>query len=157
MKKSLVFIMSLFVIMVLAACGSTSNEVESEVEKDEKETEEVAEKETKENVDVNDVENIMILSMSEGDKLIDISIENDEIKVIVDIEESDISPRDVWASNIYSLASDELLNNFKGWNTFTVEYIDIGTVSMDRSQSELDEYGEYFPSEKIDEILNIKY
>lgn len=90
MKKSLVFIMSLFVIMVLAACGSTSNEVESEVEKDEKKTEEVAEKETKEksNESVSEViydDNNIVITYLGIEKESD-SIFGDSIKIKFDVE-----------------------------------------------------------------------
>ncbi|WP_051865538.1 hypothetical protein [Metabacillus indicus] len=81
------------------------------------------------------------------------SFENGEIKAIADISGYDIgSPEDVAVSS-YANLSDELLF-YTGWETLTVTFINVGTVSMNRSEKETNEYGDYFPTMEIEERLN---
>ncbi len=94
--------------------------------------------------------------MGEGDKLIGASIDNGEIKAIIELASDDLFPEEVMASTRYSQLSDELLAH-EGWETLTIEYVNVGIVSMDRSEKESNEYGDYFSTEKIDEVLGIVY
>ncbi|MGP1909372.1 hypothetical protein ACTSEZ_14505 [Metabacillus sp. JX24] len=81
------------------------------------------------------------------------SFENGEIKAIADLSGYDIgSPEDVAVSS-YAKLSDELLF-YTGWETLTVTFLNVGTISMNRSEKETNEYGDYFPTMEIEERLN---
>lgn len=177
MKRTLILIVSLFATMILTACGNTSTDelteiqTESEVETDEVDAQENKMKNAKkENEDTDEsnasaedtlsleeLEEIIEYSaIGEGDKLVSVAFENDEIKVVIDMKPQDLLPEKFMASTTYSRLSDELLKH-EGWEILTVEFVDVGTVSMNRSEKESNEYGDYFPIMKIDEILGIEY
>lgn len=52
----------------------------------------------------------------------------------------------------YQGASDALLT-VEGWNTLTIDFVDVGTISMNKSEKESNEYGDYFPVASITEKL----
>lgn len=177
MKRTLILIVSLFAAMILTACGNTSTDelteiqTEAEVETDEVETQENKMKnEKKENEDTDESnasaedtlsleeleEIIKYNAIGEGDKLVSVALEDDEIKVVIDMDPQGLLPEKFMASTTYSRLSDELLKH-EGWEILTVEFVDVGTVSMNRSEKESNEYGDYFPIMKIDEMLGIEY
>ncbi|MEY9976333.1 hypothetical protein [Lysinibacillus sp. RC79] len=84
--------------------------------------------------------------MGENDKLISLTVENGEIKAVIDLAPNkfNLPPEDI-AVSMYSQASDALLEE-EGWKTLTIEYVDIGTVSMNISEKQSNELGMYnFP------------
>lgn len=90
----------------------------------------------------------------EGDELISSEIVEKEVRAVINLAPSDLLPADQLAVTRYSQVSDELLN-YENWETLKVEYVDIGTISMQRSETETNEWGmTYFPSEVIDSKLN---
>ncbi|MFC9540756.1 hypothetical protein ACFTQ7_12820 [Lysinibacillus sp. NPDC056959] len=92
--------------------------------------------------------------MGENDKLISLTVENGEIKAVIDLAPNrfNLPPEDI-AVSMYSQASDALLEE-EGWNTLTIEYVDVGTVSIDISEKESNEIGMYyFPVAIITERL----
>ncbi|MEK3886234.1 hypothetical protein [Bacillus sp. FSL K6-3431] len=53
----------------------------------------------------------------------------------------------------YSQASDELLDR-EGWELLTIEYVEVGTISMNRLEKETNEYDmDYFPTDTIEERI----
>lgn len=56
------------------------------------------------------------------------------------------------AVNGYSQLADELLKH-EGWQTLTVTYANVGSVSMNRNEKETNEIGDYFPTLKIEERM----
>lgn len=92
-------------------------------------------------------------ALSDGDKITDLSIENNEIKMVIELAESMLPPKDM-AITVYSAASDELLNH-EGWEVLTIEFKGVGTVSMNRSEHETNDFGlPYFPMKEIEKRLH---
>lgn len=155
-----------------------TNESESEIEEEEKKDEELSEQaeetiqtledddeeiEIEHDSDTEDVtleedevtELLEFAALGENDRITDLRIENGEILAKVEIGDNDMfDDKSILAENVYSRAGDELLE-YEDWEVLTIEFLDIGRVSLDRFESETNEYGmHYFPSEKIIEQLN---
>jgi len=164
-------------VLVLSACGSDAEEASKpqldleknkvytekiELNKEEvDETTELIEEEEKDiedtddSVDVNDLDEVQTrelleyAALGDDDNLTDLVIENGEIKAIVEIGDNEIiDDKSLLAETVYSRAGDELLQR-GGWDILTIEFVDIGNVSMKRDEKESNEYGDYFPLEKI--------
>ncbi|RXZ77362.1 hypothetical protein EBB07_31415 [Paenibacillaceae bacterium] len=92
-------------------------------------------------------------AIGEGDKVVSVSVENGEIKAVIELLPHDrISAKDLAVSS-YSQASDALLDE-DGWDQLTIEYVGIGKASMNRSEKETNEYDmDYFPTITIIERL----
>ncbi|MCM3569341.1 hypothetical protein [Neobacillus mesonae] len=91
-------------------------------------------------------------SLGENDELNNVSFENGEIKATIQLAPMEqFSPEDL-AVNGYSQLSDELLN-YEGWKILTVTYPGAGTISMNRNEKETNNFGDYFPTLKIEERL----
>lgn len=91
-------------------------------------------------------------SIGENDKLNNVSVENGEIKANIVLASNSLFPAKDMAVNKYSQLSDELLKH-EGWQTLTVTYANIGSISMTRNEKETNEIGDYFPVLKIEERL----
>ena len=92
-------------------------------------------------------------ALTDGDKIIDLSVENNEIKAVIELAESVVPLKDI-AITVYSAASDELLNH-EGWEVLTIKFEGVGTVSMNRSEHETNDFGmPYFPRKEIEKNLN---
>ncbi|MCM3743197.1 hypothetical protein M3193_03495 [Sporosarcina luteola] len=86
------------------------------------------------------------------DKLVSTTIENEEIRAVIKMApDARFSAEDL-AVTRYSQLSDELLDH-EGWQTLTIEYVGVGTISMNRMERESNEYGDYFPSMEIENRL----
>lgn len=93
-------------------------------------------------------------ALGEGDIITDLVIEDEEVKVTIEIADSDIfDDKSLLAETVYSRAGEELLE-LDDWEVLTIEFVDIGNVSINRSETESNEFGEYFPLEKIIEQLD---
>lgn len=102
---------------------------------------------------VDDVKEIIeYYSIGENDKLNNVSVENDEIKANIVLASNNLFPAKDMAVNSYSQLADELLKH-EGWQTLTVTYVNIGSISMTRNEKETNEVGDYFPVLKIEERL----
>ncbi|MES1046322.1 hypothetical protein HYI36_00885 [Bacillus sp. Gen3] len=92
--------------------------------------------------------------MSEDDKIVSVSVEGGEIKAVIELAPSELISIEDSAIVTYSSVSDELLTH-KGWEQLTIEFRNVGTVSMNRSEKETNEFDmDYFPSAVIEEKLN---
>ncbi|OPA02147.1 hypothetical protein BHL27_07335 [Bacillus cereus] len=91
-------------------------------------------------------------SIGENDKLNDVAVENGEIKATIVLASNNLFPAKDMAVNRYSQLSDELLKH-EGWQTLSVTYANIGSISMTRNEKETNEIGDYFPVLKIEERL----
>ncbi|GEM_PF-1901679 len=92
--------------------------------------------------------------MGEDDKLISLTIENGEIKAVIDLAPSkfNLPPKDI-AVTTYQMASEALLEE-EGWSTLTIEFVGVGTISMNISEKQSNELGMYyFPVAVITERL----
>lgn len=88
-------------------------------------------------------------ALGEGDSLTSLVIENGEIKAIVEIGDNEIfDDKSMLAEVIYASAGEELLQE-DGWEVLTIEFVDVGKVSMSHDEKESNEYGDYFPIEEI--------
>lgn len=92
-------------------------------------------------------------SIGENDNLNKVSFENGEVKATIVLAPNELFSAKDLAVNAYSQLSDELLN-YEGWQILTVTYANIGTISMNRNEKETNEFGDYFPTVKIEERLN---
>lgn len=54
----------------------------------------------------------------------------------------------------YSSISDNMLS-VEGWDTLTINFENVGEISFKRDEAESNEYGSYFPTERIMEKLGI--
>ncbi|MBO0586345.1 membrane lipoprotein lipid attachment site-containing protein [Sporosarcina sp. E16_8] len=158
-------------ILLLTACGNDSTkeepglipkvddveEIQTQVNTEDKEVEteiDEPEKELNEYITPEEVKEILEdAGMGEEDKLVSASVEDVEIKAVIETAPDDLFSADVLAVTRYSQASDELLDH-EGWQVLTIEYVDIGTISMNRSEKETNEYDmDYFPTEEIEKRL----
>lgn len=89
-------------------------------------------------------------ALGEGDSITNVEIYDGEIKMVIEIsDDAIISDKSLLAETIYSRAGDALLEH-EGWEVLTVEFVDVGEVSMLRDEKDTNEYGmDYFPLEKI--------
>lgn len=91
--------------------------------------------------------------MGENDELVSLVVEGEEIKAVVKLADNNLlSPKDLAVSS-YSQASDEYLIH-EGWEVLTIEFVNIGSISMNRSKKETNEVGDYFPTAEIEKNLN---
>ncbi|MBS4207489.1 hypothetical protein [Bacillus sp. FJAT-50079] len=97
-------------------------------------------------------ETIEYYGMGEGDTLVSASLENGEIKAVINVAPSDLFSAEDLAVTRYSQLSDELLD-YEGWEVLTIEYVDVGTISMQRTEKASNEYGDYFPTAEIEKRL----
>ncbi|PEQ70062.1 hypothetical protein COF65_32145 [Bacillus toyonensis] len=91
-------------------------------------------------------------SIGKNDKLSNVSVENGEIKATIALAPNGLFPVKDMAVNGYSQLADELLKH-EGWQTLTVTYANVGSVSMNRNEKETNEIGDYFPTLKIEERM----
>ncbi|MFR9694853.1 hypothetical protein ACL02V_29510 [Bacillus mobilis] len=91
-------------------------------------------------------------SIGKNDKLSNVSVENGEIKATIALAPNGLFPAKDMAVNGYSQLADELLKH-EGWQTLTVTYANVGSVSMNRNEKETNEIGDYFPTLKIEERM----
>lgn len=83
------------------------------------------------------------------DNLTDVVVIDGEIQATIEIGDNEIlDDKSMLAEVIYASAGDELLD-IEGWEILTIEFVDIGKVSMHRDEKESNEYGDYFPAEEI--------
>ncbi|WP_433595108.1 hypothetical protein [Lysinibacillus xylanilyticus] len=170
MKK--LFYIGAMSALLLAACGEAekpipeNKTIEDPKSSEQKDAEEkaLADLEAKEEtggitekeITVNKAKEILEYSgMGGNDKLISLTIENGEIKAVIDLAPNkfNLPPKDI-AVSMYSQVSDALLEEEEGWNTLTIEYVNVGTVSMHISEKESNEIGMYyFPVAVITERL----
>lgn len=94
--------------------------------------------------------------MGEDDNLVEAAVEGDEIKVVIELAPHDLLPAKSLAATSYSQASDALLER-EDWQVLTIDYVNVGVISMNRLEKESNEYGDYFPTAKIDEMIGIEY
>ncbi|HDX9652537.1 MULTISPECIES: hypothetical protein [Bacillus cereus group] len=91
-------------------------------------------------------------SIGANDKLNNVSVENGVIKATIALAPNGLFPAKDMAVNGYSQLADELLKQ-EGWQTLTVTYANVGSISMNRNEKETNEIGDYFPTLKIEERL----
>lgn len=150
MRKLVVFV-AFMSFVALTACGGKETPV-----KDVNSTEVSvgAETDSKDEFDVNKIKEILEYSvLGEKDKITSLSFENGEIKGVIELAPNKLLSAKDLAVTSYSRASDALLEK-EGWEVLTMEYVNVGNVSMKRSEKETNEHNmDYFPTEKIKERL----
>lgn len=88
-------------------------------------------------------------ALSGEDNLTDVVVEGGEILATIEIGDNEIiDDKSMLAEVIYASAGDELLE-IDGWDILTIQFVDVGEVSMHRNEKESNEYGDYFPAEEI--------
>lgn len=169
MKKFSVLVL---LLLLLVACGneednSAADVADEEMSSEETSTntevqEEAAEESTKETAPdesstlTNDnLQKVLQFNgTGEDDTLVTAVMEDAEVKAVIELAPEDIFSAEELAVTRYSQASDKLLE-YEGWETLTIEYVDAGTISMDHTESETNEFGmSYFPTLAIEEKLN---
>ncbi|WP_413379284.1 hypothetical protein [Alkalihalobacillus sp. 1P02AB] len=136
----------LIFLLFLTACGDILVDEEPEA---------VDEAELVEELSVDEIEEEILFSgMGEDDLLQSLIFEGGEIKVIIELAEDELFSSEDMAVTRYSQASDALLI-YEGWEVLTIEYTEVGVISIDRSESETNELDmDYFPVDIIEQNLN---
>ena len=92
--------------------------------------------------------------LGENDELTTLDIDGSEVKAVVELGGNEFLGDKELAETVYGNAGDVLLEH-DGWEVLTIEFVDVGEVSMNRDQAETNELGmEYFPIDNIIEQLN---
>jgi len=130
-----------------------AKEAEEKALAEQKAKDETGDKVEKE-IAVSEVKEIVEDWLGENDKLISLTIENDEIKAVINLGPNRFNiPAENMAVSNYSRIADDLLLE-EGWNTLTIEFVDVGTVSMNVSEKVTNEFDmPYFPVAIITEKL----
>lgn len=93
--------------------------------------------------------------LGEGDSLTKLEVDDYEIKAVVKVGKHDLLTEALKAEAVYIATSEALLKE-EGWDTLTVEFTDVGTVSMNRKDAKENEFGgKYFPVEEIMKQLGL--
>lgn len=99
-----------------------------------------------------DAKEIMTARMEEQNELIEISVIHGEIIAKIELQNDETPSGKELAIKSYAQISEDLLER-EDWEALTIEYVDIGTISMNRSEKETNENGDYFPKEAIENNL----
>lgn len=164
MKKILILMMA---TLFLSACGDSAAEKElkeaekrlEEAQKDTERLEDISEEmgisvdePVDESIDLSAEEVAELIAyeaLGEGDIITDVIIRDGEIKAVIEIsDDAVISDKSILAESVYSSAGDSLLE-YDDWEVLTIEFVGVGEVSMNRDEKETNEFGDYFPLEKI--------
>ena len=88
--------------------------------------------------------------LTENDVLVNAALDDNRITLTIDLGESEIyDDKILLAESTFANAGDVLLE-YDGWKSLAIEFVDIGNITLDRQESEINEYGmEYFPFEKV--------
>lgn len=123
---------------------------EKQEESQEDETIEESDIEYNDDVGKEELKEIIDMNIGAEDILLDIKVEGRDILIKVKLGEA--APFDVkdLAISRYSSITDELLEN-SYWENVSVEFVDVGTITMNSSQAIEGEYGRYFESLDIEE------
>lgn len=85
--------------------------------------------------------------LGEDDKLVEVVLNDGEITTTIEVQAVEGLPA-LSAEIVYSSMGNELLLH-NGWEVLTVNFVGIGTVSMNRSEQKDDGVGPYFPTAEI--------
>jgi len=131
-------------------------EVKSDIEQNEQEElgDEEEREEKAEPITTEEVEAALKSGVGADDLVISLDVIDFEIRAVVELAPDDVFPAKETAISRYSSITDELLT-LEGWETVTVEFVDVGTVSMDIDKKVTNEFGgEYFLTTEIDRQLS---
>lgn len=149
MSKKIIFIMIMILSFSLISTSCNKNEEPTKENKVSKNEE--IEKEIK-----NDKELIKILEeecISEGDQILNAKIENGKISISIKINIPEPTLEKDYTITSYSTISDQLLN-YSNWDILSINFENIGEITMNRKSSVENEYGgKYFPSIEIENNL----
>lgn len=84
-------------------------------------------------------------ALGANDTLVEASLDNENINATIEVSGTDTLPAEMFAEVIFASSGEELLLH-EGWEVLTINFIDIGTVSMNRAQKKDDGFGPYFPN-----------
>jgi len=129
-------------------------EIDNNVEDDLQELEEEYNYKEDESVDLTKLKKDIIRhTLSDSDELIDLEFDGSILTLDIKLNEDGlINDKYILAESRYSSISDFLLdeNDVIGWEELVVNFKNIGTVSFNVSEKEVNEYGgEYFPLTEI--------
>ncbi|WP_342471600.1 hypothetical protein MHH70_12345 [Metasolibacillus sp. FSL H7-0170] len=94
-------------------------------------------------------------ALGADDKLVEVVLNDGVITATIEVQAMDGFPATAPAEIAYSRMGDELLLH-EGWQVLTVNFVDIGTVSMNRSQQKDEGFGPYFPTIEIMKQLGVE-
>lgn len=152
----------MFLLLSIVTGCNTDEPVPDDVEqevidgdvKQEGEENEVEGEEETEPITAEEVGSILQSSVGSDDTVVSLDVVDYEVRAVVELAPHDLLPAKEIAISRYSEITDELLR-LKGWEVVTVEFVDVGTVSMDRDKRITNEFNmSYFPITEIDRQLN---
>ena len=94
-------------------------------------------------------------ALGTDDRVVEVALNDGIITATIEVQAMDGFPATTSAEMVYSAMGDELLLH-EGWRVLTVNFVDIGTVSMNRSAQKDDGAGPYFPAAEIAKQLGVK-
>lgn len=103
--------------------------------------------------DQSDFKKIISDNIAEDDKVKEFKVEDGIVYASIQLAEGMLDDATT-AEAHYSSISDNMLS-VEGWNTLTINFENVGEISFKRDEAESNEYGSYFPTERIMEKLGI--
>lgn len=94
-------------------------------------------------IDKEELESIISKNIGEDEKILEIVVGGKDIFIEVDLGEEGILPMEDLAYTRYSSITDALLEQ-DYWNDITVEFKDVGKITMNTKNAKANEYGKYF-------------
>lgn len=131
-------------------------EIDDQDEIEDTEPEEVESSEDKNLKTVEEYREMLKGDVGEGETIENIELVNNNIIITVDLgEEHKLFSQEELAENRYSSITDTLLDEGGNLNDITVKFTNLGKITMNTSEKESNEYGDYFDSFDIQE--NFQY
>jgi len=96
-----------------------------------------------------DAKEIMASMMSKHGNIVGLSVVSGEIKAEIKLHNEENSSDEEQAVATYHEVSKEYLKN-DDWETLTIEFVDLGTISMDYFEKESNDEDNYFSNEDIE-------
>ena len=166
--KPLFMVMSCFLISVLFTINSDiiknknikATNTNTEVKLDINNSNEIVKYKTIEfksinNIDVNDIKSKIKQRIGENNDVLNLSIENGNINVTINLYEVDKEYLDELMVSIYGAIAD-LFSNVNDWITLTVDYKTKGKISMNVKDAIYSEhYGKYFKTSDLENQIDI--
>ena len=151
-QKTKIILSVVFVIWFFILSSATSTDTEEGMQS----TTEIS---TDVSVDkfIEDVKSVIQYDIGENEEIKDVTLENGNLCVYVDISNADPTPltmEDLALSRTSSITDAilELTQYDNEWNTITVDFEDLGYIKNSKENIQNNDYGRYFPMEQF--ILN---
>lgn len=132
--------------------ASNEDEPKEDPEKDAEVEPQLEEDTEDEDVNLDELKETIEMNIGEDDTLKDVKYEGNDIFIEVLLDDDGVfEPKDLAISR-YSSITDELLEN-PHWENISVEFTNVGIITMNTNQAVENEYGKYFDSLDIEQNI----